>query len=108
VGERLSVVGVKDHVAYSPLALDIGNPPVKPHAIAFELKAVRQDVNLKCLPSVLPREDRTWHRQTVIRLTLGVYTHLELNDQTMAVATLPGPPDGNRLLTAGSEERSVA
>jgi hypothetical protein len=32
-------------------------------------------------------------RHSDIRLTLGVYTHVELHDQTAAIEALPGPPD---------------
>jgi len=31
-------------------------------------------------------------RHSDIRLTLNVYAHAELSDQTAAIATLPGPP----------------
>jgi integrase/recombinase XerD len=57
---------------------------------------------------ISPKVAQTLARHSDIRLTLGVYTHVEHNDQTMAIAALPGPPDGNRLQIAGSEERSVA
>ena len=33
-------------------------------------------------------------RHSDIRLTLGVYTHVGLEDQTAAIGMLPGPPDG--------------
>jgi hypothetical protein len=35
---------------------------------------------------------QTLARHSDIRLTLGVYTHVELHDQTAAIGTLPGPP----------------
>jgi hypothetical protein len=57
---------------------------------------------------ISPKMAQTFARHSDIRLTLGVYTHVELNDQTAAIGALPGPPDGNRLLITGSEEKSVA
>jgi integrase/recombinase XerD len=57
---------------------------------------------------ISPKMAQTLARHSDIRLTLGVYTHVELNDQTMAIATLPGPPDCKRHNISGSEERSVA
>ena len=35
---------------------------------------------------------QTLARHSDIRLTLGVYTHVELHDQTAAIGSLPGPP----------------
>ena len=39
-------------------------------------------------------------RHSDIRLTLGVYTHVGVHDQTAAIKSLPGPPasgeDGER------------
>ena len=37
---------------------------------------------------------QTLARHSDIRLTLGVYTHVELPDRTAAIESLPGPPDG--------------
>jgi hypothetical protein len=34
---------------------------------------------------------QTLARHSDIRLTLGVYTHVELHDQTAAIQSLPGP-----------------
>jgi hypothetical protein len=31
-------------------------------------------------------------RHSDVRLTLGVYTHVELHDQTAAIGSLPAPP----------------
>jgi hypothetical protein len=36
------------------------------------------------------------------RLTLGTYTHVELADQTNAIAALPGPPSTATMLVAGA------
>jgi hypothetical protein len=52
---------------------------------------------------------QTLARHSDVRLTLGLYTHVELlHDQTAAIGALPGPPDGNRLATAGLEVKSLA
>jgi len=32
-------------------------------------------------------------RHSDVRLTLGLYTHVELHDQTAAIQSLPAPPD---------------
>lgn len=42
--------------------------------------------------SVSPKLAQTLARHSDIRLTLGVYTHVELHDQTAAIAALPAPP----------------
>jgi integrase len=49
---------------------------------------------------VSPKMAQTLARYSDIRLTLGVYTHVELHDQTAAVHALPAPPttDGGRVL----------
>jgi integrase len=39
-----------------------------------------------------PKMAQTLARHSDIRLTLGVYTHVGLHDQTAAIAALPGPP----------------
>jgi hypothetical protein len=39
---------------------------------------------------------QTLARHSDIRLTLGVYTHVELPDRSAAIEALPAPPDGNR------------
>jgi hypothetical protein len=43
-----------------------------------------------------------------IRLTLGVYTHVELPDRTAAIGALPGPPGGNGQSADRSQTTSVA
>jgi hypothetical protein len=37
---------------------------------------------------------QTLARHSDIRLTLGLYTHVELHDQTAAIQSLPGPTAG--------------
>ena len=39
-----------------------------------------------------PKMGQSLARQSDIRLTLGVYTHVELDDQTAAIKALPAPP----------------
>jgi integrase len=41
---------------------------------------------------IRPKLAQTLARHSDVRLTLGVYTHVDLSDQTAAIATLPGPP----------------
>ena len=41
---------------------------------------------------VTPKMAQTLARHSDIRLTLGVYTHVELDDQTAAIEALPAPP----------------
>jgi len=41
---------------------------------------------------VRPRTTQTLARHSDIRLTMGVYTHIGLNDQTAAIESLPAPP----------------
>jgi len=41
---------------------------------------------------VSPKMAQTLARHSDIRLALGVYTHVELPDQTAAIESLPGPP----------------
>ena len=37
---------------------------------------------------------QTLARHSRLRLTLGVYTHIEIHDCTLAIQSLPAPPDG--------------
>jgi hypothetical protein len=46
---------------------------------------------------------QTLARHSDIRLTLGVYTHVELHDQTAAIESLPAPPN-----VTGKERREDA
>ena len=41
---------------------------------------------------IRPKMAQALARHSDIRLTLGVYTHVELHDQTAAIGALPGPP----------------
>jgi integrase len=41
---------------------------------------------------ISPKMAQTLARHSDIRLTLGLYTHVELADQTAAIAALPAPP----------------
>ncbi len=41
---------------------------------------------------VTPKMAQTLARHSDIRLTLGVYTHVELDNQTAAIEALPAPP----------------
>jgi len=43
---------------------------------------------------VSPRTAQTLARHSDIRLTMGIYTHIELGDQAAAIAALPGPGAG--------------
>ena len=43
---------------------------------------------------VSPRVAQTLARHSDIRLTMGIYTHVELHDQTVAITSLPAPPSG--------------
>jgi integrase len=51
---------------------------------------------------VSPKMAQTLARHSDIRLTLGLYTHVELPDRTVAIGSLPGPPGGND----GGKDRS--
>jgi integrase/recombinase XerD len=42
---------------------------------------------------VSPKMAQTLARHSDIRLTMGVYTHVELSDRTAAIELLPGPPE---------------
>ena len=43
---------------------------------------------------ISPKMAQTLARHGDIRLTLGVYTHIEIHDCTLAIQSLPAPPDG--------------
>jgi hypothetical protein len=44
---------------------------------------------------VTPKMAQTLARYSDIRLTLGVYTHIELGDKLAAIGSLPGLPRAN-------------
>jgi integrase len=47
---------------------------------------------------ISPKMAQTLARHSDIRLTLGVYTHVELPDRTAAIGSLPGPPEMNSVV----------
>jgi len=51
-----------------------------------------------------PKIAQTLARHSDVRLTLGVYTHLGLHDQTAAIAALPPPPSGGEKPATGAAE----
>ena len=53
---------------------------------------------------VRPKVAQTLARHSDIRLTMGVYTHTELADETAAITALPGPPAPNRDGGSGTAE----
>jgi len=57
---------------------------------------------------VSPKKAQTLARHSDIRLTLGVYTHVELPDRSAAIESLPAPPSGVSERKDGREKRSVA
>jgi len=57
---------------------------------------------------VSPKMAQTLARHSDIRLTLGVYTHVELHDQTAAIGALPGPPKSISQLTVVSASNDAA
>ena len=50
-----------------------------------------------------PKMAQTLARHSDVRLTLGVYTHVGLHDQTAAIASLPPPPGGKDTETEATE-----
>jgi len=42
---------------------------------------------------IRPKMAQTLARHSDVRLTLGVYTHVDLPDQTAAIGALPAPPN---------------
>jgi hypothetical protein len=55
---------------------------------------------------ISPKMAQTVARHFDIRLTLNVYTHLELPDRSAAIESLPAPPGGNA--GSGFAKTSVA
>ena len=51
---------------------------------------------------------QTLARHSDIRLTLGVYTHIELPDRSAAIESLPSPPGGNQQVTPISKKKRIA
>ena len=54
-----------------------------------------------------PKMAQTLARHSDVRLTLGVYTHVGLHDQTAAIALLPPPPSGKGTETEAAELRAT-
>ncbi len=48
---------------------------------------------------------QTLARHSDIRLTLGVYTHVTVHDQTAAVGALPGPPGDEETAAPSADYR---
>ena len=56
---------------------------------------------------ISPKMAQTLARHSDIRLTLGVYTHVELPDCSAAIESLPAPPNGSTCPNEGCGRRSV-
>ena len=55
-----------------------------------------------------PKMAQTLARHSDVRLTLGIYTHVGLHDQTAAIASLPPPPGmGDKGVTEAAELRAT-
>jgi integrase/recombinase XerD len=57
---------------------------------------------------VSPKMAQTLARHSDIRLTLGVYTHIELPDRALAIESLPAPPSGDAVCKDGCKNMSAA
>ena len=57
---------------------------------------------------VSPRRAQTLARHSDIRLTMGVYTHVELSDCSAVIELLPAPPSGSQHSEIFAEEKSGA
>jgi integrase len=57
---------------------------------------------------ISPKMAQTLARHSDIRLTLGVYTNIEMHDRTAAIGSLPGPPTGNSEPKEYREDGSAA
>lgn len=55
---------------------------------------------------ISPKMAQTLARHSDIRLTLGVYTHVGLHDQTAAIESLPAPPAVEQVIRQGHDEDS--
>ena len=56
---------------------------------------------------VSPRTAQSLARHSDIRLTMGVYTHIGLHDQSSAIESLPAPPGGNVGKRQGQAEQTA-
>jgi hypothetical protein len=57
---------------------------------------------------IRPKMAQILARHSDIRLTMGVYTHVELNDCTAAIGAMPGPPMGKSDSVDCREDSSAA
>ena len=57
---------------------------------------------------IRPRMAQTLARHSDIRLTLGLYTHVEMHDQTAAIQSLPKPPADDSTHDASTERPDAA
>lgn len=57
---------------------------------------------------VSPKMAQTLARHSDVRLTLGVYTHVGLHDQTAAIQSLPVPPELNQAINASTASAAKA
>jgi len=57
---------------------------------------------------VKPKMAQTLARHSDVRLTLGVYTHVEMHDRSAAIESLPAPPSGNSCAKDLRENKFVA
>ena len=57
---------------------------------------------------VSPKMAQTLARHSDVRLTLGVYTHVELPDRSAAIESLPAPPAGKKDEVAADSVQSDA
>jgi integrase len=57
---------------------------------------------------VSPKMAQTLARHSDSRLTLGVYTHVELPDRFAAIESLPGPPGGHTPESMANSDRTDA
>ncbi len=57
---------------------------------------------------ISPKMAQTLARHSDIRLTLGVYTHVTVHDQTAAIESLPGPPEARNAAPAKDDKPSEA
>jgi site-specific recombinase XerD len=57
---------------------------------------------------IRPKMAQVLARHSDIRLTMGIYTHVELHDRTMAIGSLPGPPMGKSEMDERPEDSSAA
>ena len=57
---------------------------------------------------ISPKMAQVLARHSDIRLTMNIYTHVELHDQTAAIRALPGPPADNNASARRMQDTSAA